>query len=520
MTMPTRTFEAEVGIPSEGTAGPNQIEWDLDNIFAMFNPAAMTRDGQPGGIGHENLRDDAATDRVIGDRTISDAEAPTGDTGPLTVILGWLAHQIKAILGSSSWRDQPARTLAEISATVGAAGLLAGVATDAAIGERTVDQTKLPISDTGTLTELLGRLANRIRALSGAADWKDAPAATLADLKSHMDAAAPHSGHETPSGAQAKVDAHAALTANVHGVDSSGFESKAGAQAKVDAHANRKDNPHQVTAAQTGALVSVDGVSSPGGNIDLVAGLGIAITPDPVNRTITITATGEAASIPAEHAFTHAIGGDDPITPGMIGAETPEGAQAKVDAHANRKDNPHGVTPEQIGAETPAGAQAKVDAHANRKDNPHQVTALQVGALRRNTDDTMTGDLTLAKKATGSAIGSIFSGAQTAKDTLKFAPADSSSAEGALVYETSGASGYRDRAVLHLLLGLVNDNDNAYLAIHGKGQPETIRIYTGGDIETSGQIRPGGIAMQGVFNANTANGRCVAPVGADKWAPA
>ena len=163
MTMPARTFEAEVGIPSVGVAGPNQIEWDLDNLFAMFNPAAMTRDGQPGGISAENIRDGAATDRVIGDRTISDAAPPAGDTGPLTVILGWLAYQLKAILGSSSWRDQPARTLAQISATVGAAGLLAGVATDAAIGERTVDQTKTPSSDTGTLTELLGRLANRIK---------------------------------------------------------------------------------------------------------------------------------------------------------------------------------------------------------------------------------------------------------------------------------------------------------------------------------------------------------------------
>lgn len=30
--------------------------------------------------------------------------------------------------------------------------------------------------------------------------------------------------------------------------------------------------------------------------------------------------------------------------------ETPEGAQAKVDAHANRQDNPHNVTAEQVGA--------------------------------------------------------------------------------------------------------------------------------------------------------------------------
>src|SRR5690606_28601991 len=50
------------------------------------------------------------------------------------------------------------------------------------------------------------------------------------------------------------------------------------------------------------------------------------------------------------------------VTPEQIGAETPAGAQAKVDAHANRRDNPHRVTPQQIGAETPAGAQEKADA--------------------------------------------------------------------------------------------------------------------------------------------------------------
>src|SRR5690606_979665 len=132
MTMPTRTFEAEVGIPSEGTAGPNQIEWDLANIFEMFNPAALTRDGQPGARGPDTWRDQAASDRVLGGRPFSDPEAPPGGTGPLTAIRGWLADQLKAILGSSSWRDQPARTLAQLAATVGAAGLLAGVATDAA----------------------------------------------------------------------------------------------------------------------------------------------------------------------------------------------------------------------------------------------------------------------------------------------------------------------------------------------------------------------------------------------------
>ncbi|WP_028988019.1 hypothetical protein [Thermicanus aegyptius] len=71
-----------------------------------------------------------------------------------------------------------------------------------------------------------------------------------------------------------------------------GAETPSGAQAKVDAHANRTDNPHAVTAAQVGALASVDGVSNPGGNIDLIAGANIAITPDNTNKRVTIAGTG------------------------------------------------------------------------------------------------------------------------------------------------------------------------------------------------------------------------------------
>lgn len=87
------------------------------------------------------------------------------------------------------------------------------------------------------------------------------------------------------------------------------------------------------------------------------------------------------------HAATHAVGGSDAVTPADIGAETPQGAQERVNAHAARVDNPHRVTAAQAGAETPAGAQAKADAvravadaHAGNKNNPHGVTVGQIGA--------------------------------------------------------------------------------------------------------------------------------------------
>jgi len=76
-------------------------------------------------------------------------------------------------------------------------------------GERTLDPAQAPSSNKGSLRQILDWLANRIKAITGATNWYDAPATTLAAAKSHMDAAAPHSGHETPSGAQSKVDTHA-----------------------------------------------------------------------------------------------------------------------------------------------------------------------------------------------------------------------------------------------------------------------------------------------------------------------
>ncbi|AGB49805.1 hypothetical protein Metho_1611 [Methanomethylovorans hollandica DSM 15978] len=57
-------------------------------------------------------------------------------------------------------------------------------------------------------------------------------------------------------------------------------------------HSAKKDNPHQVTAIQTGALVSIDGVSNPGGNVDLIAGSNVSITPNPSTHTIEIASTG------------------------------------------------------------------------------------------------------------------------------------------------------------------------------------------------------------------------------------
>lgn len=73
----------------------------------------------------------------------------------------------------------------------------------------TVDQTQVPASPgNGKISQMFNWLANRIKAITGKANWWDAPATTLENTKAHIDAVAPHSGHETPSGAQAKVTMH------------------------------------------------------------------------------------------------------------------------------------------------------------------------------------------------------------------------------------------------------------------------------------------------------------------------
>jgi hypothetical protein len=82
-------------------------------------------------------------------------------------------------------------------------------------GERTLDPAQAPTSNVGTLRQLLDWFANRIRAIMGTTSWYNAPPVTLSGAKSHIDAAAPHSGHETPSGAQTKVDTHAAVQASL-----------------------------------------------------------------------------------------------------------------------------------------------------------------------------------------------------------------------------------------------------------------------------------------------------------------
>lgn len=71
------------------------------------NPHSVTA-AQVGAIPATN---GAVTDSHIGDRTVSDTVAPTGNTGVLGALLNWLAYMIRVITGEGTWRTAPATTL-------------------------------------------------------------------------------------------------------------------------------------------------------------------------------------------------------------------------------------------------------------------------------------------------------------------------------------------------------------------------------------------------------------------------
>ncbi len=63
-----------------------------------------------------------------------------------------------------------------------------------------------------------------------------------------------------------------------------------------ETHSGISGNPHNTTATQIGVPVSIDGVRNPGGNIDLIAANAIHITPNDAANTITIGETHSGIS--------------------------------------------------------------------------------------------------------------------------------------------------------------------------------------------------------------------------------
>lgn len=126
--------------------------------------------------------------------------------------------------------------------------------TDDMIGNRTPDASQVPATPgTGKVGQIVSWLANRIKDIMGGTNWWDAPATTLATANTHINTAAPHSGHALASA----LTAHTGLTTTAHGglVASSDVVTVAAANKILKLDANSK-----LPASITGDAATVGGL--------------------------------------------------------------------------------------------------------------------------------------------------------------------------------------------------------------------------------------------------------------------
>lgn len=202
---------------------------------------------------------------------------------------------------------------------------------DVANVEATIDPAEAPTGNAGTLGQLLGWLANRIRAITGAAYWWSTPPTTLAAAKQHMGAGGGAHAAATSAAAgfmsaadKALLDqmaagggeyapashvgaggtAHATATTSAAGFMSSSDKSKLNG---IASGAEKNQNAFgRVSAGST--------TISAGSTVDtlaIAAGTGITVSGNATSKTVTIAATGGSA--PVSHGTSHVGGSTDPI---------------------------------------------------------------------------------------------------------------------------------------------------------------------------------------------------------------
>lgn len=166
MAKPTRTFTGQEGQRSTGTAGPDAIRNDFDNAFAMFDPEKTLTTGEPGGISEENIRPGAVTDDAIGERTVDQTTAPSGNTGKLTTLLSGIVNRIRAIMGTSNWYNNPPTTLQQAKAHIDARNNPHGV-TAAQVGAPTLTAFNDHVNDTNNPHAVTAAQVGAITSVAG-----------------------------------------------------------------------------------------------------------------------------------------------------------------------------------------------------------------------------------------------------------------------------------------------------------------------------------------------------------------
>lgn len=230
----------------------------------------------------------AATDSYLGNRTVDPTTVPVGNTGTLTALLSGLSNRVRAITGATNWFDAPGTTLAATkahldsasnphsttAAQVGAIPSTNGSVTDTLMGSRTVNPDLASPASTGTITQLLSWMVGRIRAITGTANWFDAPATTLASAATHQgNTSNPHST------TAAQVATASGFGSGAWGISISG---------------------NAATATKFATARTINGVSFDGTTnieVSMIKSIQRGQSAGTANRTVTISAVDPAKSV-------------------------------------------------------------------------------------------------------------------------------------------------------------------------------------------------------------------------------
>lgn len=161
-----------------------------------------------------------------------------------------------------------------------------------------------------------------------------------------------------------------------------------------DSHVSNFDNPHKVKAFQTGALVSINDVTNPGGNINLLSSGSIEIHPNNWENSITIKEEHSKDTNNPHKVKAFQIGalvsldgvsnpgGDIDLIEGKNIKITPEKNAIKIDCTLDLDAEPAQAEPKSIGTNNVVGTSTRYA----REDHEHKLEEYSVDYTRLSGD--------------------------------------------------------------------------------------------------------------------------------------